>query len=300
MRVSLPLLQRLWSPGLSVNRPPKPASELVERRLTFNSSASEVASAVISADGKYLAYSDLPGIHLRLLSRGEERLIPASAVAPAGAFSSVDSWFPNGTELLGHSWEAGGRVSIWATSIMGQSPRELRAGAWGWSVSPDGRQIAFSPADAGRWKPEIWVMGNQGENPRKVLSLAAGELLCSVRWSPTGQRLAYIIMQRSGNSLETCDLNGANRTVVLNAPGLNRWARSLWWLPDGRMIYSQAEAADMEANLWSIGVNVLDGKAVDKPKRMTHWAGVDVKGLSASTDGTGSSCGKSHSRLKFT
>ena len=68
-----------------MNRHAKTPSELVERRLTFNSSASEVASAVISPDGKYLAYSDAAGIHVRLLSTGEERLIPASAVAPAGA-----------------------------------------------------------------------------------------------------------------------------------------------------------------------------------------------------------------------
>ncbi len=269
-----------------LHRPSKRTSELVERRLTFNSSASEVASAVISPDGKYLAYSDPAGIHLRLLSTGEERLIPASAVAPAGALSWVDAWFPDGTELLGHSREAGGRVSVWATSIMGQSPRELRAGAWGWSVSPDGKHIAFSPTNADRWQPEIWVMGNQGENPHRVLSLTPSVFLWSVRWSPDGQRLAYISMQPSGDSLETCDLSGANRMVLLAAPGLSRWVRSFAWLPDSRIIYSQAEAAGVEANLWQIGVNTPAGKPVGKPKRLTHWAGVDVKGLSASADGT--------------
>ncbi len=269
-----------------LKRPPSHQPEFVERRLTFNSSANEVASAVISPDGKYLAYSDGTGIHLRLLSTGEEQLIPAAAVAPAGAFSSVDAWFPDGTELLGHSREAGGRASTWVTSIMGRSPRELRAGAWSWSISPDGRRIAFSPTNGGGWEPEIWVMGKQGENPRKVIGLAAGVFLWSVRWSSDGQRLAYISMQHSGDSLETCDLQGTNRTVVVTAPGLNRWARSLWWLPDGRILYSRAETAGLEANLWSILVNTRDGKPVGKPKRITRWAGVDVKGLSASADGT--------------
>lgn len=73
--------------------------------------------------------------------------------------------------------------------------------------------------------------------------------------------------------------------VVLSAPGLSRWVRSFAWLPDGRIIYSQAEAADMEANLWQIRVKSA-GTPVGKPKRITHWAAVDVKGLSASADGT--------------
>ena len=261
-------------------------SELVERRVTFNSSASEVASAVISPDAKYLAYSDNPGIHIRLLSTGEERLIPASAMAPAGAYLSVDSWFPNGTELLGHTREAGGRSRMWAISILGQAQRELRADSLGWSISPDGTQIAFSPTHADAHLPEIWVMDHHGEHAQKVLGLTAGEFLWSVRWSPSGQRLAFISMRPSGDSLETCDLKGENRTVVLKAPGLNRWARSLWWLPDGRIIYSQAETADVEANLWQIGVNTRAGTPVGKPKRITRWAGVDVKGLSASADGT--------------
>jgi len=273
---------------LVVNRHAKTPSELVERRLTFNSSASEVVSAVISPDGKYLAYSDAAGIHVRLLSTGEERLIPASAVAPADAISWVDFWFPNGTELLGHSREAGGRGGVWAISILGQAARELRADSIGWSVSPDGTRIAFSPTVADTHLPEIWVMDDHGEHAQKILGLAASEFLWSVRWSPSGQRLAYISMsmQSSGDSLETCDLKGTNRTVVLKAPGLARWARSLWWLPDDRIIYSQAETADVEANLWQIRMNTAAGTPVGKPKRITHWAGVDVKSLSASADGT--------------
>ena len=52
--------------------PPKPSTELTQKRLTFNSSENAVQSGAISPDGKYLAYSDPGGIHVKLLSTGEE------------------------------------------------------------------------------------------------------------------------------------------------------------------------------------------------------------------------------------
>jgi uncharacterized protein with WD repeat len=46
---------------------PKPSAELTQKRLTFNSSENPVMSDAISPDGKYLAYSDPAGIHVKLL-----------------------------------------------------------------------------------------------------------------------------------------------------------------------------------------------------------------------------------------
>ncbi len=262
------------------------SSRLTERRLTFNSPANEVASAVVSRDGSYVAYSDAAGVHVRLLSTQEERLLPASVVAPAGSQLWVDSWLANGTELLGHSREPGSGDTMWVASIIGQASRELRANALGWDVSPDGTRIAFSPTTSGKRLPEIWEMDVQGHQVRKVLALRADEFLWSVHWSPDGKRLAFISMGRAGDSLQTCDLNGKSRSVVVSAPGLAQWARSLAWLPDGRIIYSRAEAAGVEANLWHIRMNSRTGAAASKAQRLTRWIGIDVQGLSASADGT--------------
>jgi serine/threonine protein kinase len=55
---------------------PAPLVELTQKRLTFNSSDNPVGSSAISPDGRYLGYSDAAGIHVKLLSTGEERLIP--------------------------------------------------------------------------------------------------------------------------------------------------------------------------------------------------------------------------------
>jgi serine/threonine protein kinase len=76
---------------LLLERPRKPRAELAQKRLTFNSSENSVSSNSISPNGKYLAYSDRAGIHLKLFSTGEERLIPRPAGVPATADWDVGS-----------------------------------------------------------------------------------------------------------------------------------------------------------------------------------------------------------------
>jgi eukaryotic-like serine/threonine-protein kinase len=271
-----------------LRRPPKPSAELTQKRLTFNSSENAVQSDAISPDGKYLAYSDPAGIHVKLLSTNEERLIPRPAGAPASAYWDVASWFPDGTQLLADAREAGGQKSMWTVSVLGQSPGELRQGASGFEVSPDGTHIAFSPTGASDYVHEIWLMGSQGDNPQKVLALGENEWLYTVHWSPDGQRLAYLrfrgISDVYQTSIETCDLKGASRTVLVREA--ERWLVGFCWLPDGRIVYSRLESVrSSDENLWQIGIDTHTGAPTGKPKRMTQWAGSYLSGLSASADG---------------
>jgi len=270
-----------------LHRPPAPPAELKQQRLTFNSSDNPVQSEAISPDGQYVAYSDVSGIHVKLLSTGEEHLIPKPAGVPAGADWSVASWFPDGTRLLTNTSEAGGLGSIWTVSMLGQSPREIREDASGFGVSPDGTRIAFAPARPGG-PNEIWVMDGHGDNPRKVLALGEKESLGLASWSPDGQRLAYIRWQRTSNgyasSIEICDLNGANRTVVLSSPDV--YVDDFCWLPDGRIVYSRQESPrSNDENLWQINLNDHTAKPYGKPKRLTQWAGSSIWNLKTTADG---------------
>ena len=279
-----------------LRQPAAPPAEFTQKRLTFNSSENTVESDAVSPDGKYLAYSDPAGIHVKLLSTSEERIIPRPAGVPATAFWDVDSWFPDGTQLLADVNEPGGHTSMWTVSVLGQSPRELREDASGIEVSPDGTHIAFRPRGASGDDPEIWVMGSQGDNAQKVFAPAENEWVSSVDWSPDGQHLAYIsercTPERCLWSIETCDLKGASRRVVVSAdPDLG--LRDFCWLADGRIVYSREESpasswldlGSSDENLWQIGIDTHTGAPAGKPKRLTQWAGSYLQGLSASADG---------------
>lgn len=275
-----------------LRHPAQPTVELAQKRLTFNPRENPVQSATISPDGKYLAYSDPAGIHVKLLSTGDERLIPKPVGAPANVAWRVASWFPDGTQLLADRSEPGGQSSMWAVPVLGQSARELREGTRGWEVSPDGTLLAFGPSAESGHIHELWVIGSLGENPHKVLSLGENEFLGDVHWSPDGQRLAYLRLKPTGDekrplaSIETCDLKGAKRTVVLSDldAGASPW--SFCWLRDRRIVYRRWDSADSgEDNLWQVGVNPRTGTPTGKPSRITYWAGSDLWALSASADG---------------
>ena len=280
--------------SLRLRHPATPPAELTQKRLTFNSSDNPVQRSAISPDGKYLAYSDAAGIHVKLVSTGEEHLIPKPARVPADAVWLVDSWFPDGTQLLADASEAGGHGSMWAVSALGQSARELREDAEGYEVSPDGTRIAFAPpptpGSSGNPR-EIWVMESQGESAQKIVASALGENegLGHVHWSPDNKRLTYSRAKPAGGgyyqfeTIESCDLKGTNRTLIVSEPDIA--LGDFRWLPDGRIVYARSNELSDGDSLWQIGIDATTGTPVGKPKRITQWAGLSFEGLSASADG---------------
>jgi len=275
-------------------RPSNPPAELTQRRLTFNSSENPVQGSAISPDGKYLAYSDASGIHVKLLSTGEEHLIPRPARVSADAVWAVDSWFPDGTQLLADISETGGHGSLWTVSALGQSVRELREDARGYEVSPDGTRIAFAPpptpGSSGNPR-EIWVMDSEGGNGQRVVVSALGENegLGHVHWSPDSKRLAYSRAKDAGGgyyqfaTIESCDLKGTGRTLIV--PESDIPLGDFRWLRDGRIVYARSNELSDGDSLWQIGIDATTGTPLGKPKRITQWAGFSIESVSASADG---------------
>jgi eukaryotic-like serine/threonine-protein kinase len=213
------------------------ARMLLQRSVTTNPPENPVYAATISPDGRYLAYADLTGAFVRRLETGETHSLPL----PEGfCFRCVSlSWFPDGTTLAAVGpGESGETTGLWIVSILGGSPRRLRDDAGRASVSPDGAHIAYI---GGRSLSEIWVMGANGESPRKLLQAARGDRFLQVQWAPDGGRIAYLRSHtdndRSETAIETLPVAGGLSSTLFAAPAL----RSFCWSSDRRIIYTMQE-----------------------------------------------------------
>src|SRR5262249_6773901 len=145
------------------------------RQLTTNSLENPVSSGAISQDGKYLAYSDAKGLHIKLIETGEIREVPLPETLGKSIKWEVVVWFPNSTRFLAHArpadetwnqWSSQG-TSIWVTSVLGGAPRKLRDNSVAYSVSPDGSLISFGTKKGKFGEREIWMMGPNGEQAHK-------------------------------------------------------------------------------------------------------------------------------------
>jgi Tol biopolymer transport system component len=256
------------------------APELIERQLTTNAFETPVTAAAISPDGKYLAYADPAGIHLRLMGGPEMHTLTAIADSKIVQLH----WFPNGTRLLASVAHVESVVpSVWSVSILGGPLRKLRDGAEHAVASPDGSRIAFV---AVRGK-QIWVMGPDGEQPHRVLSVPEEDIIFGLAWSPDGRHLAYTRTSpanyKTERTIEYCNIDGGERRRLLSE-----------WLLEGdivfsadRLIYSRYEPPPRQndANLWRIRFEYHTGQVGETPRRISNWSGSSIFGLTVTTDG---------------
>ncbi len=257
-------------------------------RLTANPSGNPATHALISPSGKYLAYSDQSGMHVKLIETGETRTIPRPAgLTPRAAWLPA-AWLPNETELLAG---AGNYVqwSMWIVSILGGTPRELSDEGWASSVSPDGSLIAITAGVRHVGAAEIRLMGARGEDPHRLAVAEQNEGFLGPVWSPDSQRIAYLKVHDEPTKLECSiedrDVKGGPPAYVLSDPKL--CFKGWWWSPGGRIIYSLAEPPpnETDSNLWEIDVDFLTGKPSGKPKRITNWVGASILWPNGTADG---------------
>ncbi|HET7841776.1 MAG TPA: protein kinase [Terriglobia bacterium] len=270
----------------------KPA--MTQRQLTTNSTGHGVNGAALSPDGKYLAYSDDSGLHIKLLDTGEMRTIPLPAGIAAGfAAWSPAAWFPDGTRLLANLNIAGKPMSMWILSLVGEAPREFRPNAKGQSVSPDGGTIAFTSDPSAMGDREIWLIGSDGANARDLVSADNTSGYDNVVWSPRGGRIAYMKFH-IGNNTFTCSLEDRDPAVVdgatvsiLTDNNLCQNPQGFWWAPDGRLVYSLAEPSpnQNDSNMWGIPVDSASGKPQGAPAKLTNWAGFSFAAPAGTADG---------------
>jgi Tol biopolymer transport system component len=254
--------------------------ELIEQRLTSNSFETPVTATAVSLDGKYLAYADQIGIHLRLIATAETHTLAAISDSKIVQLR----WFPDGTKLLASVTHRESLVpSVWSVSILGGAPRKLREGAEYAVVSSTEFRIAFVD---GRGS-ELWVMESGGERPRRILTVPGEDSILGVAWSLDGEHLAFVrahqAIDRFERTINYCDISGAERRTLVLEPSLGR---DLVLLKD-RLVYTRSEPSprQTDTNLWETSFDYRTGRANGRPKRITSWSGFSVFGLTITLDG---------------
>jgi len=273
-------------------RLPSRPTQVVERKLTANSSENTVSSAAVSRDGKYLAYTDRTGVYLKLIRTGETHPVPL----PPNFSADLDDWFPAGSHLLvtreertgantspQNARQTGGtrKLSMWSISVFGGSPRQLTDDGAGGSVSPDGSHVAFQRNDFGR---EEWVMRSDGTDQVKVAA-DQSSWVGQPRWSPDGNRIAYIRMAQTYNVLESSiEVNDWRNLRVQTLLSDNRLGPSVYWLPNGLLIYTLGDPENVQgASLWAV-LPQQSGKILASSKRITRGIGW-INQVTGSADG---------------
>ncbi|MEX2016060.1 MAG: protein kinase [Candidatus Hydrogenedentales bacterium] len=262
------------------------AAPTTEQMLTANPPDIPIYSAAISPDGRYLAYTDANGLFVRLIDTGETHAVSTTLKI---RFAEV-AWYPNNTHLLltGPS-PSGDTLSLYAVPAFGGTPSKLQDDAWRASVSPDGTTIAFLRA---RYPVhELWLMGANGERPRRFLSAGPAELFWQIGWSPDSRRVVYGVSRSAGpgRAIETRDLEGGNLATVLTDSAIFQNWRGILpfrWLSDGRLLYTRRENSPNEtaSSVWQIAIDP-SGRVSGAPTRIIENVAFNVRDLSASADG---------------
>jgi Tol biopolymer transport system component len=243
-----------------LKRVPTAKMPLTQRVLTASPSDNLIRGAAISRDGKYLAYSDdYTGISVEEIDTGKTRLLPGTK-----GFQLQD-WSPDGTNLLAVKDPSPHllpphELDLFSVSAQNGGQHKIANQVRRGIFSRDGSQILLVRQDN-----DLWLMNNEGASLRQLIAPGPHEGIVTAVWSPDGGHAAYIrsATELGGTvSLETCDLQGKQRTIVLSTPALNPF--TLWWLPDGQILYT-----DNDSVLWSIRVDAKDGRSLGNPRRIT-------------------------------
>lgn len=259
-----------------------------QRQLTTNSSEIPVSSGSISPDGRYLAYADSRGIHIKLIKTGETRTIPEpeSLQRIKVNWGIINGWIPDGTGFIANAIIAGREPSIWMVSPSGGTPHKLRDNAFAGAISRDGSWVAFiaNPGPVGY--REMWIMRPDGTDARLLFEGDAKNGFSGAEWSPDGRRLSFEWGQRIGDKedwkMVSRDLQGGPPEIAIPA-GIVDWS----WSPDWRMIYStdEPQSGPGSCNFWTVDFNRRTGKPLAPAKRLTNWAGFCIDNPSVTADG---------------
>ncbi|HVO59937.1 MAG TPA: winged helix-turn-helix domain-containing protein [Terriglobales bacterium] len=271
--------------GWRVRAKPAPLPEVRPEQITTNAAEIPVTGSALSPDGKFLAYSDPTGTHLRVVATGETHTLPV----PTGLALHPDAWLPDSATFVATDHvdsRPGEPPSLWTISVVG-TPRKLMDNAFSAAVSRDGTRVAFLRnvlnvnTQGGR---EIWTMSLDGSAPRLLTRAEESEWLGSLTWSPDSRSLAFLRTRDPNHfdemtSIEVQSVDSGRSITLLRNPKIGN---GLWWAADGRILYTLQESttwgsafenwASTFCSVWALPIT-SNGEPKGTPVRIASASG---------------------------
>jgi serine/threonine protein kinase len=264
-------------------------------QLTANAAENPVSSGSISPDGKYLVFTDIQGVHIKLIGSDDARPVPQPAELNKERVSwEIGPWFPDSKRFVVHSHPAPAsgddwfstNTSSWIVSVLGGAPQRFRDGAYIWSISPDDSTIAFGTNfDLGETNQgdETWLASADGTNASQLLPRGP---VCCVHFLPDGKRISY----EFDDALVTSDLIGGPPVTLFTSSEKKKLGLGdVLWLPDSSFLYTDGCTSfvrpDASCNFWIQRPDLKTGKPIEPPRRLTNWVGASLGGESVTSNG---------------
>jgi DNA-binding winged helix-turn-helix (wHTH) protein/Tol biopolymer transport system component len=243
----------------TLREPAGPPVQPTLTQLTANPPDVPVTSAQISPDGKYLAYADPTGIHVRVIDTGEtQRMADTRGM-------EVYAWSGDGTVIRAGACEAA-TCTGWELSLVGGTRR--RSGVL-WPVtdsviaSPDGSRLLRITQGSG----DVWVDSLDGSPPRRLITLDANG---SATWSADGERI-FFARGLTPWAVESIPLARGSPSLVFKAPDGQGISQIGLHLRDGRLLTVLSDTNTNAVAVWEMPVDGRSRVARGSPRRLTEW-----------------------------
>jgi dipeptidyl aminopeptidase/acylaminoacyl peptidase len=149
------------------------------------------AGPIWSPDGERIAFMSLRRGHPDIYQRSSSGAGSDETVLTSGKTKYLTDWSPDGRFILYRSFDATTNLELWALPVGGGAkPIPFIKATFGVShgqFSPDGRWVAYSSNESGKW--EIAVSPFPGPGGNWKVSTAGGT---EPRWRRDGKELYYI------------------------------------------------------------------------------------------------------------
>lgn len=203
------------------------------------------------------------------------------------------NWDPEGNSFLLRVDPIGDDLILLVNARNGRFERmDVPPFTYDVAFSPDGKRVLYALSRGLGFGSEVWIMDRNGRNREQVIS-APAHVIAYLRWSPTGEAIAYIRMEDSNipftvGELVLADGNGRNERVVAPADAGHGYPPV--WSPDGRQVAfvvrenGEERRADVEASALESNIYVAD-VASGEVRAVTQFEGALTEAPAWSPDG---------------